>query len=513
MFKINPVVTRFVLLLSVVLAVVGCSSNDTASSGTSTQLSAPATWFIPDGSGLTATQKTTLFDTNQLYFNVKSAAHSTGEIRGELVASAETFPTDAGDPFAPNPANNPITFSTILDGDQVKPRNVITAAKGYGSVTFNPVTKLITGYIVTSGLSGTAARISDGLSGVAGTSVLVLEGGPVVWNIPAQTHLTDAQIARLGVGAYYFSVTSDAFPDGELRGQLDRQVRCAALTGASEVPSVATSAAGVGFLALKASTRQFSGFVKVAGINSTITAIFLQNGSAGTNGPPLVTLENRGNGIWALPINSTLGDVQVANFNNDELYFNVHTVDHISGEVRGQILKTTITTGTAILAGAKEVPSVSSPGSGAGTIAWNSVTGQISGSVRSDGFVAEAAQIQSGSATTSGPALIDLTSASPVLVTPTPGISFALDIQPIFTASCSSVVCHVTGGIAPMSLQPGLAYANTIIRVVPGNSTESLLIKRLTGVILPQMPLAGPPLSATSLNLIKAWIDNGALDN
>jgi hypothetical protein len=457
-----------------------------------------------------------LFDTNQLYFNVQSAANSNGEIRGEITPSSSVYLTDAGNPFAPNPANAPVTFAAILGGEQVRPRNVVTSAKGFGSVTLNPLTKQLTGFIVTSGISGNAARIHDGLPGTSGAIAVTLEGGPVVWTVPAGTVLSDAQIARLSAGAFYFSVGSEAFPDGEIRGQLDQQVRCASLQGSSEVPPVTTSASGVGFLALKQSTRQFSGFVKVSGLdNSAIQSVALHIGAAGTSGAAIASMENRGNGIWSLPANTILGDAQVANFNNDELYFNVHTVNNIGGEVRGQILKSSVRIGTASLTGAKEAPPVSSPGTGAGTIAWNSVTGQVSGSVTTDGFIATATQIQSGSPTATGPSLIDLTTTSPVTVAPTAGLSFALDIQPIFTTNCTISFCHVTGGITPMPLEPGVSFANVLRLIVPGNSSASFFVSRLTvdSPTLPRMPLGKPSLSTTDLDLIRAWIDNGALDN
>ena len=482
----------------------GCSGG-----GSSPAPSAPAgNWLIPEGSSLTTGQVTSLFDTSQLFFNVESAAHGTGEIRGEI-APATPFETDTGDPFAPNPANAPVTFATILGGDQVRPRNVSTGAKGYGAVTIDPTTREVTGIIVASGISGTAAHIRDGLPGANGAVVVTLEGGPVVWTVPSGTILTEQQAVRLAAGALYADIRSESFAEGEIRGQLDKQVRSASLTGASVVPPVATSATGIGFLAMKASTKEFSGFVKLSGLGSPVSSAVMHVGTGGTNGAGIISLANTGNGIWSVPANTVLSDTQVANFNNDELYFNIRTDANPEGELRGQILKPIIRTGTAGLTGAKVVPPVSSQGSGTGTIAWNSVTGQISGSVGTAGFTATGATLLSAA----GASLATLTAASPVTVAPTPGVSFALDIQPIFDANCNSFFCHATGGIGAMSLEPGLAYANTIGLVNPGNAATSYFISRLTGAFPPRMPLNAQPLSAASLDLIKAWIDAGALDN
>ncbi len=46
--------------------------------------------------------------------------------------------------------------------------------------------------------------------------------------------------------------------------------------------------------------------------------------------------------------------------------------------------------------------------------------------------------------------------------------------------------------------------------VIPGNSRESLLVKRLMGATDgPRMPVGAEPLSAAQINLIRAWIDQG----
>jgi hypothetical protein len=99
-----------------------------------------------------------------------------------------------------------------------------------------------------------------------------------------------------------------------------------------------------------------------------------------------------------------------------------------------------------------------------------------------------------------------------------PGISFALDVQPVFNANCAVAFCHVPGGQAPMSLLAGASFLNLVNSsesiVKPGNSADSYLIQRLTETnVSLRMPRFRAPLDTTSLDLIKAWIDNGALDN
>lgn len=102
-------------------------------------------------------------------------------------------------------------------------------------------------------------------------------------------------------------------------------------------------------------------------------------------------------------------------------------------------------------------------------------------------------------------------------------LSFADNIQTLFTASCAVSGCHVSGGLAPMSLARGVAIGNLVnqpavavagTRVIPNDSANSVLFKRVSGTSIgPQMPSGGAPLSTFDQNLIKIWIDMGAQNN
>lgn len=118
--------------------------------------------------------------------------------------------------------------------------------------------------------------------------------------------------------------------------------------------------------------------------------------------------------------------------------------------------------------------------------------------------------------------------------TPTPAttVSFAAQIQPIFTGHCIS--CHTKSGAAGNVLWLDIGTYNNLVNrpsvvtdingnlvagtlVIPGNSVDSFLYKRVSGIGLPavleRMPLGGPFLSASDQLLIKTWIDEGAKNN
>lgn len=85
-------------------------------------------------------------------------------------------------------------------------------------------------------------------------------------------------------------------------------------------------------------------------------------------------------------------------------------------------------------------------------------------------------------------------------------VSFSADIQPIFT-KCTS--CH-NGNTSP-DLREGNEYNSLVPNYVnAGNATTSKLYNYLPGNGHHDV---GFTLSATEIAKIKAWIDNGALNN
>ena len=91
-------------------------------------------------------------------------------------------------------------------------------------------------------------------------------------------------------------------------------------------------------------------------------------------------------------------------------------------------------------------------------------------------------------------------------------VDFGNQIQPIFAKNCQG--CH-QGGAAPADLR--LDTAAGILQgsisgkvVVPGKSSESLLIEKITGSKGVTMPPNGQKLTAEQIALIRAWIDQGA---
>jgi len=106
------------------------------------------------------------------------------------------------------------------------------------------------------------------------------------------------------------------------------------LSGGQEVPPVSSSGAGTGAITV-GEDKSVSGSVKTTGVNGTMAHI--HNGAAGKNGPVIVPLTKDGDGAWTVPPGAKLTDAQYAAFKAGDLYVNVHSAQHQSGEIRGQL--------------------------------------------------------------------------------------------------------------------------------------------------------------------------------
>ncbi len=109
-------------------------------------------------------------------------------------------------------------------------------------------------------------------------------------------------------------------------------------------------------------------------------------------------------------------------------------------------------------------------------------------------------------------------------------ISFANDIQPIFTNSCALSGCHA--GSSPqvgLNLSEGQSFQNIVSvasvelasmnRITPGEPDNSYLIHKIQGTqgsvggVGDRMPLTGCCLSQAQIDTIRAWGEAGAENN
>ena len=106
------------------------------------------------------------------------------------------------------------------------------------------------------------------------------------------------------------------------------------LTGAAEVPPVATSASGRGNIAVRPD-GSVTGSVVVSGMTPTMAHIHV--GPAGSNGPVIVPLERTSDNTFSVPAGARLTEAQQESYRTGSLYVNVHSAAHPGGEVRAQL--------------------------------------------------------------------------------------------------------------------------------------------------------------------------------
>jgi hypothetical protein len=106
------------------------------------------------------------------------------------------------------------------------------------------------------------------------------------------------------------------------------------LTGAQEVPPVTTSASGVSTIEFL-NDKVVTGAVKTSHINATAAHIHMA--PTGQNGPVIITLVKSGENGWVVPGNTELSSAQLDALRAGNLYVNVHSAAHPSGEIRAQL--------------------------------------------------------------------------------------------------------------------------------------------------------------------------------
>ena len=111
------------------------------------------------------------------------------------------------------------------------------------------------------------------------------------------------------------------------------------LSGQSQVPAVDTKGSGTADFRYNAGTHKLSWSISYKDLSSDVVGAHIHSGAAGANGKVLVSLTKKGSMENPSPIkgSATLTEDQAKELMSGNTYVNVHTKDHGSGEIRGQI--------------------------------------------------------------------------------------------------------------------------------------------------------------------------------
>ena len=113
-----------------------------------------------------------------------------------------------------------------------------------------------------------------------------------------------------------------------------------ALSGTQEVPPNASTATGTGTFTLDPATRQFTITVTASGIAST--AAHIHDGQPGVAGPILFPMAQNPAGSNTWTASGIFTEEQQAAFQAGRYYVNVHSAAFPAGEIRAQIVPTTM---------------------------------------------------------------------------------------------------------------------------------------------------------------------------
>lgn len=492
----------------------------------------PRHWFAVDQAISAAA--IAAFDAGGTYLNVHTAAHESGEVRGQVTPPDVLF------------------VANRLDGGQEVPAKT-TAGQGTVAVTVNRVTR---GLVLHANVTGVddagSAHIHEAYAGQVGSVIVPLEkdaADPTHWSSTG-AQLTETQFASLAKGKTYVNVHTPANPGGEIRGQLvppGVHLVPTAMSGAEEDPPVVTTAAGNAWTTVDLAAGMVSMHVHATGVDDATDA-HIHAGPRGTSGPPFVTLvKDAGDpGHWAAE-DQAVDDSRLQEFLAGLWYVNVHTPANPTGEIRGQVepelpvppdttapavtlaaLPATVSgmvvlsaTSTDDVAVASVRFLVNGTEVGADSTAPYSVTWDTTTVANAQATIGAEAIDTSGNSTQAA--------TISVMVDNAPAATTLTELQAsIFGAICS--VCHTGGGGAlPASMNLSSAAASyaalvnvpseqqpAVLRVDPGDAAASYLVRKLegtAGIGGVRMPLGGPFLSPADIDKVKSWINAGALNN
>jgi len=474
------------------------------------------------------------FTSGRLYANVHTPTNPTGAIRGQV---------------APPPIE---VLFTALSGAQEVPV-VATAASGTGAMTTNRETGTVTLHLRATGADdAVAAHIHGAFAGINGPVMIGLtqDALDVTHWFVEQAQFDAAGLDDYLSGRSYVNLHTPANLGGEIRGQNvpeDIVVLFSPMDGDQVVPPVVTAAAGVTSTTANLATRRFVVVINASGVDDA-TSAGLHQASAGNNGAEILPLvQTPANpGQWSAETEPLPTDAWNA-YRGGSVYTQVATPAEAGGEIRGQI----VPPDAADFDIEAPVVELTAPAAGnvSGTVTIEATAGDNVG-VSEVRFLADGTPIGSdltapyafdwdttavsngdvtltaeavdarGNTGTSNAVVVTVANAAPV--------TLAQIQSAVFTPSCAVSGCHDGGGaLLPrsMDLRAGNSHGSLVNvpseqvardRVEPGNPDASYLIDKLEGnqaAGTSQMPFGGPPLDQATIDMIRQWITEGALDN
>lgn len=288
---------------------------------------------------------------DRAYATVSTTAHPTGEIRGQFICETD------------------LEFGCMMTGNETVPATASTAV-AFGGFHFPTGSEDLVYAFVVQGLSSpvTSVGVYEAPAGQNGSLVYTMTN-PAGGFIQGLAYLDDLPpnfLRNAREGKYYVIIKTEAFPDGEIRGQLNFLgyfASFAPVNGPQQVPPGPSPGFAFSHNVLNQTLDSLTTTLYVRGI--TPTSVDVRMSPPGVVGPVLETLTPTATpGLYRKTY--ALGPDRLTDLAQGNLYINIPTAGHPNGEIRGQ-LKNSLRKGYAFdLCGEQVVPPTASQGFGVG---------------------------------------------------------------------------------------------------------------------------------------------------
>lgn len=299
------------------------------------------------------------------------------------------------------------TFTALvasLSGTQEVPP---VASNATGSATFvlSADGTQLTYQLVHTVANPTGAELHLAAAGETAPAVYPLS--PVAATMSGVITLNPGDADSLQAGMFYVNVSSQAFPTGEIRGQITQpgaSVWVANLTGSQETPPVSSGATAHAAVILDASKSMIHYHVTSTLTNAT--ASHIHKAVAAVPGSVIYPLS---------PVGTSMdGTIAITALDATDLmegrwYINIHTPANPNGEIRGQLIMPGEVLYSASLAGANEVPPVSSNASGGAQFILSPSGTSMRYEAAITGVSPTSADVNNGAVGSNGPVVFPLT--------------------------------------------------------------------------------------------------------
>jgi hypothetical protein len=334
------------------------------------------------------------------YLNIHSDAYAAGEIRGQAVME------------------NQVVFSNIeLSGSEEVPANNSTATGVFNGL-YDKSTKKLTYTLSLDGVTATGMHLHKGAVGMNGDVVTEITG-----TSGTTAALTAEQEADLLAGNLYLNVHSDAFPGGEIRGQVmtGHQDETTApeeevvtmnnilLSSKQEVPQNSSAASGTYSLEYEKNSNVLTYTINYSG--TTPTAMHFHTGEIGMAGDVAAAVE--GPYTSGMTGSITLTEEQEADLLAGKWYLNVHSDAFAAGEIRGQaVMENQVVFSNIHLSGSEEVPANSSAATGVFNGLYDKTTKMLTYTVSLDAVTSAGMHLHKGAVGENGEVVAEITGTS-----------------------------------------------------------------------------------------------------